>query len=55
VDLSRSDIVVVKSEGVLGVVLDWGVYDSTVVYCIGGILYEEILENTEFESLEDEV
>lgn len=49
-----SDVVIVKAEGVLGVVIDWGVSASTVLYCIGGILYEEIMENDEFELLEDE-
>jgi len=45
-------IVVVKDEGVLGVVLEHGAYVSKVLYCTGGLLFEEFMENEDFEIME---
>lgn len=45
-------IVVVKDEGVLGVVIEHGAHISTVLYCVDGLLYEEIMENEDFEVME---
>ncbi len=46
------DIVIVKDEGVFGIVLDYGPHVSTVLYCSGGLMYEEIMENEDFEIVE---
>lgn len=45
-------IVVVKDEGVLGIVLEQGAHVSKVLYCVGGLLFEEIMENEDFEVME---
>lgn len=51
-EFNNNLIVVVKDEGVIGVVVEYGPHVSTVVYCINGLLFEEIMENEEFEPLE---
>lgn len=46
------DIVVVRDEGVFGIVLEYGPHFSTVLYCVGGLMYQEIMENEDFEVVE---
>lgn len=46
------EVVIVKDEGVFGVVLEAGPHVSTVLYCTGGLMYEEIMENEDFDYLE---
>lgn len=47
------EVVLVLDEGVLGVVVEDGAHFSTILYYNGGMLFEEILENTEFVSLDE--
>lgn len=51
-ELDDGDIVIVKSEGVLGIILQYGAYVSTVLYCVDGLMFEEIMENEDFEPVE---
>lgn len=53
-DDDEPQIVVIRHEGVFGIVVDLGPHVSTVVYCVGGLLYEEIMENEDFYFWEDE-
>lgn len=46
------EIVVVKDEGVFGIVVNAGPHVSTVLFCVDGLMYEEIMENEDFEVLE---
>lgn len=46
------DVVIVKHEGVFGVLLKYGAHASTVLYCVDGLMYKEIMENEDFEPVE---
>lgn len=46
------DVVIVKHEGVFGIVLEYGAYVSTVLYCVDGLMFEEVMENDDFEPVE---
>ena len=47
-DLDETPIVLLKEEGVMGVVRQVGAHYSTVTYSLGGEEFTEIRENDEF-------
>lgn len=51
-DDDAPDVVIVKQEGVLGIVLEFGPHVSTVLYYVDGLMFEEIMENEDFEPVE---
>ena len=47
-DYEETPIVLMREEGVMGVVTEYGAHISRVVYAFGGVEYDEIRENSDF-------
>ena len=47
-EYEETPIVLLREEGVMGVVNNYGAHVSTVTYCYGGIEYTEFRENNDF-------
>lgn len=43
----------IPEEKVYGILINYGAYYSTVVYSVGGITYEVVMDNDEFEYFGD--